>query len=179
MKKIIYLIIFLSGLGIIACQKKVVEPIDLTQNITIGNFDDYVVFGYVGIGWGCRTNVIYLISDGKLYADTSKIFCKTQDKYQFSGYQLPDNEYNKAAIVFQTLPVELSKQDSKTFGCPGCADGGMLFMQRKEKGKTLKSWRIDDAIFRSKNDTNNEPFPGYLHNYAKDFSTLINRLKYK
>lgn len=179
MKKFIYLIIFLSGLGVIACQKSTVKPNDSTQNISAESLDDYIVFSYVGLGWGCRANVIYMISNEKLYADTSKIFCKTQDNYQFLGYQLSDNEYVKSKTILQNFPSELSKGDSKTFGCPGCADGGMLFMQRKEKGKTLKSWRIDDAIFRSKNSTTNEPFPEYLHNYAKDFSTLISSLKYK
>lgn len=120
-----------------------------------------------------------MISNGKLYADTSKLFCKNQETYQFSGFQLPDNKYNKAKIVFQTFPNELSKEDSKTFGCPRCADGGMLFIQRKEKGKTVKTYRIDDAIIRSNNSVTTEPFPKYLYNCAKDFGTLINNLKYK
>ena len=92
---------------------------------------------------------------------------------------MPDNEYNKAKTVLQTFPSELSIEDSKTYGCPGCADGGMLFIQRKEKGKTVKTYRIDDAIFNRNTSTANEPFPAYLYNYAKDFGTLINDLKYK
>jgi hypothetical protein len=179
MKKLIYLIVFLSGLGTIACQKESVEPLVSTQNINAESLDDYIVFGYVGLGWGCRTNVLYMISNEKLYADTSNVFCKNQGNYQFSGFQLSDNEYIKAKTVLSTFPIELSKEESKTLGCPGCADGGMLFIQRKEKGKTVKTYRIDDAIFRSKNSTTNEPFPEYLYNYAKDFGTLINSLKYK
>ena len=179
MKKLILLIIFLSVLGTIACKKEEIGSSVSSQTVKAETLDDYLVFGYVGIGWGCKANVLYMIAEGKLYADSSKIFCKNQENYQFSGFQLSDSEYNKAKMAFTSFPTELSKEDSKTFGCPGCADGGMLFVQRKEKGKSLKSWRIDDAIFRSKNSTTNEPFPGYLHNYAKDFSTLINDLKYK
>ncbi len=179
MKKFIYMIVFLSGLGAVACQKDSVESITSTQNINAESLDDYIVFGYVGLGWGCRTNVLYMISNGKLYADTSKAFCKNQENYRFSGFQLPDNEYNKAKTILQTFPNELSKEDSKTFGCPGCADGGMLFIQRKEKEKLLKTYRIDDAIFNRSTSTTNEPFPAYLYNYAKDFGTLINDLKYK
>jgi hypothetical protein len=179
MKKIIYLIVFLSGLGAIACQKNSISPTASIQNISAESLDDYIVFGYVGLGWGCRANVIYIISNEKLYADTSKVFCKNQENYQFSGFQLPDNEFNKSKIVLQTFPTELSKEESKTFGCPGCADGGMLLIQRKEKGKILKTYRIDDSIFRSENSVTNEPFPTYLYNYAKDFGTLINSLKYK
>jgi hypothetical protein len=179
MKKLISLIVFLSSLGTIACQKESVESLVSTQNINAESLDDYIVFGYVGLGWGCRANVLYMISNEKLYADTSKIFCKNQENYQFSGFQLSDNEYNKSKIVLQTFPTELSKEESKTFGCPGCADGGMLFLQRKEKGKTVKTYRIDDAIFNRNTSTTNEPFPAYLYNYAKDFGTLINSLKYK
>ncbi len=174
-----YLIVFLSGLGTIACQKENVESLVSTQNINAENLDDYIVFGYIGIGWGCRANVLYMISNEKLYADTSKVFCKSQGNYQFSGFQLSDNEYNKAKVIAQTFPSELLKEESKIFGCPGCADGGMLFIQRKEKGIAMNIYRIDDAIFRSKNSTSNEPFPAYLYNYAKDFGTLINSLKYK
>lgn len=179
MKKLIYLIVFLSCLGTIACQKNSVEPVVSTQNISAESLDDYLVFGYVRLGWGCNTSALYLISNEKLYADTSKAFCKNQETYQFSGYQLSDNEYDKAKTVLQTFPTELSKEDSKTFGCPGCADGGMLFIQRKEKGKPLKTYRIDDAIFNRNTSTTNEPFPEYLYNYAKDFGTLISNLKYK
>jgi hypothetical protein len=179
MKKLKYIIVFLSILGAIACQKNIVSPTDSTQNISTESLDDYIVFGYVSLGWGCRANVIYMISNEKLYADTSKVFCKNQENYQFSGFQLSDSEYNKAKTISTAFPTELSKEESKTFGCPGCADGGMLFVQRKEKGKTLKTFRIDDAIFRSENSVTNEPFPKYLYNYAKDFGTLINNLKYK
>jgi hypothetical protein len=179
MKKLIYLIVFLSILGTIACQKNSVYPTTSTQNINVESLDDYIVFGYVGLGWGCRANVIYMISNEKLYADTTRIFCKNQENYQFSGFQLSDNEYNKSKIVLQTFPTELSKEESKTFGCPGCADGGMLFIQRKEKGKTVKTYRIDDNIFIRSASTTNEPFPTFLYNYVKDFGTLIGSLKYK
>lgn len=179
MKKLIYLIVFLSILGAIACQKNSVSPTTSPQNISAESLDDYVVFGYVGLGWGCRANVIYMISNEKLYADTSKVFCKNQENYQFSGFQLPDNEYNKSKIVLQTFPTELSKEESKTFGCPGCADGGMLFIQRKEKGKAVKMYRIDDNIFIRSASTQNDPFPTFLYNYVKDFGTIISSLKYK
>jgi hypothetical protein len=175
----VILITFLLMIGIIACQKDNIKAVDSTKVISTENLDNYVVFGYVGLGWGCRANVIYMIAEGKLYADSSKVFCKNQENYQFSGYQLSDNEYNKAKSVLLNFPSELANQDSQTFGCLGCADGGMILIQRKEKGKSLKTYRIDDAILRGRNSTTNEPFPDYLYNYAKDFGTLINNLNYK
>jgi hypothetical protein len=179
MKKFIYLIAFLSVLGTIACQKESLEVTPSVQKISAESLSDYLVFGYVSLGWGCKSNVLYLITDGELYADTSKVFCKSDENYLFSGYKLSDNEFNKAKSTLLNFPTELSEEESKTFGCPGCADGGMLFIQRKEKGKPMKFWRIDDAIFSRNTSTTNEPFPMYLYNYAQNFNTLINNLKYK
>jgi hypothetical protein len=176
MKKHIFPIIFLTILGMMACQK---EDINAAESATNSLTDDYLVFGQVGLGWGCRASAIYKIADGKLYADTSNVFCKNQENYIFSGYQLSDNEYNKVKNLISQFPTELSKEGSKTFGCPGCADGGMLFIQRKEKGKELQSWRIDETIFYRDTDVTNNPFPAYLLPYGKAFGKVIPEIKYK
>jgi hypothetical protein len=159
-----------------ACQK---ENMNLIDPVISPTPDDYLVFGQVGLGWGCRVSVMYMIADGKLYADTSNIFCKDQEKYQFSGYQLPDNEYNKAKNLISQFPSELSKEGSKTFGCPGCADGGMLYIERKEKGKEVQYWRIDETIFYRDTDVGGYPFPAYLLPYGKAFGKTIPEIKYK
>jgi hypothetical protein len=36
-------------------------------------------------------------------------------------------------------------QAIQTIGCPGCADGGMLYVQVKTS-QSLKAWRLDDMI---------------------------------
>jgi hypothetical protein len=176
MKRYIFTIIFLTILGTMACQKEEINLTDPTINTTP---DDYLVFGQVGLGWGCRASAMYMIANGKLYADTSNVFCKNQEKYSFSGYQLSDNEYNKVKNLVSQFPTELSNQGSKTFGCPGCADGGMLYIQRKEKGKEVKSWRIDETIFYRDTDVTNNPFPAYLLPYGKTFGKIIPEIKYK
>jgi hypothetical protein len=173
MKKYIFSIMFLSILGTMACKK---EEIILIETVIS---EEYLVFGHVGLGWGCRALPMYMIADGKLFADTSNVFCKDQEKYKFSGFQLSDNEYNKVKNLFTQFPSELSKEGSKTFGCPGCADGGMLFIQRKEKGKELQTWRIDDAIFYRDTDVTNNQFPAYLLPYGKAFGKVIPEIKYK
>ena len=176
MKKTHFIIIFLSGLGVIACRK---------ADIDTGGFskkpisDDYLVFGQVGLGWGCRVSALFMISERKLYADTTNNFCKDQENYRFSGYQLSDNEYNKVKDLIAQFPAELSKEGTKTFGCPGCADGGMLFLQRKDKGQEVKSWRIDETIFYRDTDVTNKPFPAYLLPYGKAFGKVLPEIKYK
>jgi hypothetical protein len=176
MKKHIFPIIFLTILGTMACQK---EEINLNDPTTSTLPDEYLIFGQVGLGWGCRVSAMYMITDGRLFADTSNTFCKVQEKYQPSGYQLSDNEYNKVKNLITQFPAELSKEGSKTFGCSGCADGGMLYIQRKEKGKEPQSWRIDETIFYQDTDVANKPFPTYLLPYGKAFGKIIPDIKYK
>ncbi len=175
MKKHIFPIIFLTILGMMACQNKSFRGDDTPKPLP----DDYLIFGQVGIGWGCRASVMYMIADGKLYADTSNVLCKSQGNYDFPGYQLSDNEYNKVKNLIAQFPTELSKEGSKTFGCPGCADGGMLYLQLKQQGKELQSWRIDDNIFYQNKDVNGKDFPLYLSDYGKIIGKLLQTLKYK
>ncbi|MES2517008.1 MAG: hypothetical protein V4585_02800 [Bacteroidota bacterium] len=174
MKILSFLMLFIGTLVIKSCKKDDVNIADSTLETST----NYLVFGYVGLGRVCGANVIYKIENGKLYADTSKIFCKNQENYSFSGYQLPESEYNKAKVFVTNFPVELANEKSKTFGCPGCADGGMLFIQLKTKGQELKTWRIDDAVFRSENDTVNQPFPKYLSVYGQKIGEIISEIKY-
>ncbi len=174
MKIATFLTLFIAVLPIKSCNK---NEINIAES-TLLSTNDYLVFGYVGLGRICGANVIYKIENGKLYADTSKIFCKDQENYQFSGYQLPDSEYNKAKIFVSNFPTELAKETSKTFGCPGCADGGMFFIQLKVSGQKIKTWRIDDAVFRSDKDVTNQPFPAYLAKYGQAVSNVFLEIKY-
>jgi hypothetical protein len=174
MKIVTFLMLFTAILSIKSCKK---DEINIAES-TLVTANDYLVFGYVGLGRVCGADVIYKIENGKLYADTSKIFCKSQDNYQFSGYQLPDSEYNKAKVFVSNFPAELAKETSKTFGCPGCADGGMFFIQLKTGGQEIKTWRIDDAVFRSDNDVTNQPFPAYLAKYGQAVSNVFSEIKY-
>ncbi len=169
MKKYIFSILLPTILGAMACQK---EEVNIKP-------DEYLVFGYIGIGWKCKVLAIHMIADGKLYTDTSNVYCKDQEKYSFSGYQLSDNEYNKVKNLVAQFPAELLKEGTKTFGCPGCADGGMLYIQRKEKGKDVQTWRIDDSIFYRDTDVNNDKFPAYLLLYGRALGKGMAEIKYR
>ncbi|WP_044172459.1 hypothetical protein [Flectobacillus major] len=121
--------------------------IDVTKNAP----DNYIVFGRVGVGWGCRTPVLYMLANNKLYADSSGSYCQQHEKYQFKGYLLPDAEATKAAKIISQINTVIAKEQNdgnsiQTVGCPGCTDGGMLLVQVKEKNKALKNWRLDDMI---------------------------------
>lgn len=174
MKIVTFLTLFIAVLSIKSCKK---DDINIVES-TLATSSDYLVFGYVGLGRICGADVIYKIENGKLYADTSKVFCKDQENYQFSGYQLPDSEYQKAKVFVSSFPAELAKESSKTFGCPGCADGGMFFIQLKVSGQEIKTWRIDDAVFRSDNDVTNQPFPTYLAKYGQTVADVFSQIKY-
>ena len=178
MKKNFFILVLGLVFAMLACTKKEIEVLNSSQKVSVESLDNYVVFGYVGLGWGCRSSVIYMVSNNKIYADTSKVFCKDQENYTFTGYQLPESEYNKVKDVITTFPAELTKEESKTFGCPGCADGGMLYLQYKKKGESLKTWRIDDAVFYRDSDVLNNPFPTYLAKYGQSLGKVITSLKY-
>jgi hypothetical protein len=179
MKKYAFMVVLLTILSMIACTKKEIEVLNSSKKITVESLENYIVFANVGLGWGCRSSVIYMVADGKIYADTSKTFCKDQENYVFSGYQLAESEYNKVKSVMAEFPNELSKEESKTFGCPGCADGGMLFLQYKEKGQNVKNWRIDDAVFYRETDVVNQPFPTYLSKFGQSLGKVITLIKYQ
>jgi len=136
---------------------------------------DYLLVGKVGLGWGCSA-VRYKLQDGKLYADTSSSYCKNRETYVFKGYQLSDAQYQRMKDLPTSFPNELNSLPSQTFGCPGCADGGMLFIQKKTSGGVTKTWLIDDSILTSDPAGIDKTFPDYLINYAAHVYDRINTL---
>ena len=153
MKNLLIASILLSVLGCASSSSSIVDSevlknqtIDLTKN----DLSEYIVFGNVGLGWGCRTSGLYLYAGDQLYADTTNGYCKNAENYRFQGYKLSATEKAKAEQIVQKIKNHLStlKDDGQaiqTIGCPGCADGGMLYVQVKTS-KSLKAWRLDDMI---------------------------------
>jgi hypothetical protein len=164
---------------LMACTKSEVDSTKINATINAESMDEYLVFGQVGLGWGCRVPVIYLLTNDKLYADTSRSFCKNQEEYVFVGYQLPASEHDKLKGLFTTYPTELRNLETKTIGCPGCADGGMLLIQQKFIGKKQQTFRIDDNIFYRETDVTGQQFPVFLVNYGKAIGSLLTEINYK
>ncbi|MFC0185177.1 hypothetical protein SAMN04515674_112109 [Pseudarcicella hirudinis] len=179
------MIVLLGVLTFISCRKDTndTEPIGKKENssarIDASQLDEYLVFGYVGLGWGCGTEALYLINGNKLYVDTTGAYCQKGNEYVFNGVQLPDSQYVKAKGMVEFFPEAMRSVSGTTFGCPGCADGGMLFLQLKQKGVALKSWRVDDSVFYRGTDVLNNAFPEYLPKYGLIAFNVIQSLKNK
>lgn len=168
MKKTYLIIIFLSFLDFVACKNEVIDASELTTDS-----EDYLIFGTGSFAWGCNA-IFYKISDGKLYADTSKAICNREiGKYYF--YQLPDNEYIKVNNILNYFPIQLSKELGQDFQCKQCADTGWFTLQRKEKGKKIKIWS-GDATFLNENPNN---IPKYLSDYLQSVKKATSEIKLK
>lgn len=168
MKKIHLIILLTSFLGFIACKNETIDASELTSDK-----ENYSIFGTGGFAWGCSAT-FYKISDGKLYADTSKAICNREvGKYYF--YQLPDSEYIKVNNILNSFPLQLSKELGQGFSCKQCADTGWFTLQRKEKGKKLKIWD-GPTPFISDNSNN---IPKYLSDYLQSIAKVISEIKLK
>jgi hypothetical protein len=166
---------------LLMCKSASVTP-ETTLSPALSSLKEYLIFGNVAIGWGCRGSQMYMLADGKLYADTLNAYCaafKAQKPYVFSGYQLPDTEYQKAKNMLSGLPTGFLTSSQKTFGCPGCADGGMLYLAYKKEGLIENDWKIDDAVYWRSTDTANMPFPPYVDSYGKTAYQVLQILKTK
>jgi hypothetical protein len=134
---------------------------------------DYIIFSNVSLGWGCKAAKIYKIENQKLYLDESGSFCKVEPKdYVFKGNVLEDAKFKNSENILKLFPAKLLEDTRETIGCPGCADGGMLYLEIKKDSK-IQRWRIDDAVFYKEMDTNNQPIPSYLSNYAKEVKKVL------
>ena len=176
------LIISLS-LCLMMCKSSSITPEPVsTGSPSLTRLKEYLVFGNVAIGWGCRSSQLYMIADGKLYADTTNAFCvarNAQKPYVFSGYLLPDAEYQKAKTMITDLPTGFFTSATRTFGCPGCADGGMLYLAYKKEGIIDGFWEVDDAVYTRTTDTVNTPFLPYVNTYGKIAYKVLGGLKVK
>lgn len=156
----------------LACTSDISEDNVTPESITA----EYLLFGRVGLGWGCSSPAIYKLQDGKLYADTSGTYCKTRETYTFKGTVLSDAQYQLAKDLSTSFPSDLSSQASQTFGCPGCADGGMIYIQKKASNGTIKTWLIDDSILTPDPAGIDNTFPVYLINYTQKIYTILETL---
>lgn len=148
-KSIKYLLTGLVILLNISCEKD--DNFELNET-------DYLIFGHFYgecIGEGCVET--FKLTDKKLFEDTN-------DNYSgedFNFIELGNDKFEEVKNVMNLFPDQLLHEQTGTFGCPDCADGGGLFIQYSENGD-VKSWRIDQV---------QENVPGYLH----DFMDAINK----
>ncbi len=170
MKTLLYSLLLITLFS--ACNTDISEDNVTPESST----SEYLLFGRVGLGWGCSSPAIYKLQDGKLYVDTSGTYCKTRETYTFKGTVLSDAQYQLAKDLSTSFPSDLNSQASQTFGCPGCADGGMIYIQKKASNGTLKTWLIDDSILTPDPAGIDNTFPVYLINYTQKIYTILETL---
>jgi hypothetical protein len=114
---------------------------------------DYLIFGhYYGECFGEACMETYKLTDSRLYEDILDMYGGSGP---FDFVELPDAEYQQVKDLIDAFPPELLKDDTGTFGCPDCADGGGLYIEYSHKGEA-RSWRIDQV---------KEQVPQYLHGF--------------
>ena len=121
------------------------------------NETNYLIFGhFYGFCIGESCVEIFKLTDEKLYEDTT-------DNYSgedLNFIQLGNDKFEQVKDLADIFPNQLLTDNTSTFGCPDCADGGGLFIQYSENGN-IKSWRIDQVEGN---------VPAYLH----DFMDAVN-----
>ena len=138
MKNIILVIVF-SILLFLSCHKKK----ETIQNST----PDYLIFGVTASGFcsgqGVDCALIYKIEKGKLYADSMNYL----DEYHlvFQTNPRPNSDYLIAAPLIDSFPDYLIRNSRGVYGCPGCTDQGIIFIQRKDNG-VIRKWYLDTNI---------------------------------
>ena len=78
----------------------------------------------------------------------------------FNFIELDSTKFEEVKDLLELFPAPLLDDETETFGCPDCADGGGLFIQFS-RNAIIKSWVID----QSKSEV-----PSYLH----DFMDAVN-----
>lgn len=122
---------------------------------------DYLIFGhYYGECFGETCMETYKLTDANLYEDIIDMYGGTGP---FDFVELPDAEYQQVKDLIDHFPPQLLKDNTSTFGCPDCADGGGLFIEYAHDGE-VNSWRIDQQ---------KEQVPAYLHGFMDKVNEKI------
>lgn len=121
---------------------------------------DYLVFGYSLCFCDNCCNTGYKISEGNLFKGEK---AHLQAPYQFESTPQEPAKYELAKKLWEELPDELLNQNNQLFGCGGCLDQPVFYVEMKQ-GDVLYRWKIDSK--------ENE-LPAYLQGYAKSLSDIL------
>lgn len=154
MKKV--LILFLLPLVLFSCKKD--------KDCTVPDQStDYLVFGYASCFCldCCKTG--YKIADEALYKgerNTNGIFLFEANPVEVSKYEL-------AKVLRDEFPAELLAENGKLFGCGGCADQPVYYVEMK-KGGVMYHWQIDSQT---------DGFPDYVKIYSVKLGDVLTGLQ--
>lgn len=139
-----------------SCEKE-----DLADN----NQTDYLIFGhFYGMCAGEQCVETFKLTNQSLFEDTIDDYAGQH----LSFVQLEDDKFQAVKELTDLFPMELLNETNSVLGCPDCADGGGLVVQRMSNG-SLRSWRIDQV---------KDNVPGYLHSFmdrVNEKIALINK----
>lgn len=127
--------------------------------------DQYLVFGtYNGY---CQGNCtwLYKIDHKRLFADDMSTFVPGED-LKFEENALSKEKYDMAYEAFDKLPEELQETMDVSFGCPGCVDQDIIYLEYFD-GADLYEWVVD---------TEKDALPKYLQEYAGKILEVVQEL---
>ncbi|MCC6462743.1 MAG: hypothetical protein IT260_19910 [Saprospiraceae bacterium] len=124
---------------------------------------DYLIVGYSSCFCENCCTTAYKLADGKLYLGE-----RTEpDKYTFQSTALDPAKYNQAKVLLDEFPSELLDENNAMYGCGGCADQPVFYVEMKKDGQVY-SWHIDSIT---------DGFPDYVKAYSKHLSDVFAQLQ--
>jgi len=154
MKKTLFLLFVLTAVS--ACKKN--------DNCTPSPDNiEYLIFGHSSCFCFecCKTG--YKIAGTELYKGEKD----NQGAYVFETAPQDAAKYATAKKLLDELPNELLAENGKTWGCAGCADQPVYYVELK-KGGTVYHWIIDSQT---------DGFPDYVKSYSAKLGDILNQLQ--
>lgn len=158
MKRIKISTLVLATILICSCKKN--EPVVVPQQPILGPTaadllddcsPDELIFGqYYGECFGDYCIVNYRLESPSwcndstffLYKDTSKTYPSVVDYIEGKYVQQSKEKLQLAKDLLTLFPSKLMDDTTKVFGCPDCADGGGLYIERSVN-RIRRKWLID------------------------------------
>jgi hypothetical protein len=130
-----------------------------------GDSEYYVIGKAYGMCQGdCAT--FYSIKQGNAYADDMTRFYRTENELKFKSSPMAADKYKKIKALSGKIPQYLIDHPNQTFGCPDCADQGLIYIETKING-VIKHWMID---------TRTADIPAEIRSYTEEVASTLNQL---
>jgi len=131
------------------------------ENFTLEG-EEYLIFGtYNGFCQGNCTS-LFKINQEQLLSDDMSTFVPGET-VKFEEAPLSKDKYDVAYEAFDRLPDELNETMDKSFGCPGCVDQDIIYLEYFD-GVETHIWQVDTQV---------EDLPGYLVDYADRLVRIV------
>ena len=152
-----YSFLFLFSFTLLTCSSE--------DKIALNN-EDYLIFGhFYGFCVGENCIEIFKLTNNTLYEDSN-------DNYGINPLNFEPLESTKFELVKDLMlffPEKLLTENGDIIGCPGCADGGGLYIEYSKNG-IVKHWKIDQMKMN---------VPTYLHAFMDKVNEKISLINNK